>query len=71
VGDEPTYNYPRFDEYVTSGLEAEEFGVFPGHLHVGETAPDATLIRLDDEEEVSLSSLWAKQPVVMEFGSFT
>jgi hypothetical protein len=70
-GGSVTYNYPRFDEYVTSGLEAEEFGAFPGNLHVGESAPDATLSRLDDGDDVALADLWRSRLVVMEFGSFT
>ncbi len=70
-GDGPAYNYPRFDEYVTSGLEAEEFGAFAGHLGVGEQAPDGTLVPLDGSEPVTLSRLSRDRLVVMEFGSFT
>lgn len=65
------YNYPRFDEYVTSGREAREFGAFPTHLGVGVPAPDATLTRLDDGDEVALSELWRHRMAVLEFGSFT
>ena len=65
------YNYDRFDQYVESGAELVEFSAFPNHLHAGDRAPDATLIRLDDEEPVQLSDLWADRNVVLEFGSFS
>lgn len=65
------YNYERFDAYVRDGGEQAEFAAFPGWLHVGEPAPDATLTRLADGEEVRLSSLWASGRAVLEFGSFT
>lgn len=65
------YNYARFDEYVTDGREAREFGAFATHLGVGVPAPDATLTRLDDGEEVALSELWRDRAAVFEFGSFT
>jgi hypothetical protein len=65
------YNYERFDEYVRSGREQTEFSVFPNHLHAGDAAPDATLVRLDDGERVTLSALWRAAPLVVEFGSFT
>jgi hypothetical protein len=65
------YNYAHFDEYVTSGLEAAEFGAFPTHLGVGVDAPDATLVRLDDGAEVRLAELWRSRLAVLEFGSFT
>jgi hypothetical protein len=71
VGNATEYNYARFDEYVTSGLEAEEFGAFRTHLGVGESAPDASLTRLADGVPVALSDLWRSQPLVIEFGSFT
>lgn len=69
--DADAYNYARFDEYVTSGLEAQEFAAFPGHLRAGEQAPDGRLVRLHDDENVTLSGLWRSRPVVIEFGSFT
>ena len=65
------YNYARFDEYVTSGLEAEEFGAFPTHLGVGGRAPDVAVTRLDDGEQVAFADLWRSRMVVFEFGSFT
>lgn len=65
------YNYDRFDQYVESGEELAEFSAFPNHLHAGDAAPDAALLRLDDEKEVRLSELWAERNVVLEFGSFT
>jgi hypothetical protein len=67
----PSYNYNRFDEYVTTGLEAEEFGAFSTRLGVGESAPDATLTRLADGQAVALSDLWRSGALVIEFGSFT
>lgn len=65
------YNYDRFDRYVDSGAELAEFLAFPNHLHAGDPAPEASLIRLDDESEIRLSDLWADHNVVLEFGSFT
>jgi hypothetical protein len=64
------YNYERFDLYVESGEDEREFGAFPNLLHAGEQAPDGELTLLDGER-VGLSELWAKHPVVLEFGSFT
>lgn len=65
------YNYERFDEYVRSGREREEFAAFPEHLHAGMQAPDFSAVRLDDGEQVALSAFWRTAPVVVEFGSFT
>ena len=65
------YNYHRFDQYVESGAELAEFSAFPNHLHAGDPAPDAKLIRLDDEKPVQLSDLWVERNLVLEFGSFT
>lgn len=42
-----------------------------GHLHVGDLAPDFTLMKLDKTERVQLSSLAAQRPVVLVFGSYT
>jgi hypothetical protein len=64
------YNYERFDVYVESGEDEREFGAFPNTLHAGEQAPDGELTLLDGNR-VRLSELWAEQPVVLEFGSFT
>jgi hypothetical protein len=64
------YNYEHFDEYVSSGGDEVEFGAFPNMLHAGERAPDGELQRLDGER-VRLSELWSRNPVVLEFGSFT
>ncbi len=65
------YNYERFDAYVESGAEVAEFASFPGHLHAGDSAPDASLTTLNDGREVRLSDLWAERNLVVEFGSFT
>lgn len=67
----PEYNYDRFDQYVESGAELAEFSAFANLLHAGDPAPDASLLRLDDEAEVRLSELWADHNLVIEFGSFT
>jgi hypothetical protein len=42
-----------------------------GTLHLGDTAPDFTLTKLDKTGTVQLSELSKKQPVVMVFGSYT
>jgi hypothetical protein len=65
------YNYERFDAYVESGAEIVEFAAFPGHLHAGDPAPDASLTALKDGTAVRLSDLWADRNLVLEFGSFT
>jgi hypothetical protein len=65
------YNYERFDEYVDSGQEANEFSAFPNHLHAGEAAPDFAAFRLDDGRTIRLSDVWTRRNVVLEFGSFT
>ena len=42
-----------------------------GGLQPGDAAPDFSLLKLDKSERVQLSSLTAKQPVVLVFGSYT
>ncbi|HEV2395521.1 MAG TPA: hypothetical protein VGS27_01090 [Candidatus Sulfotelmatobacter sp.] len=42
-----------------------------GHLQTGDPAPDFSLTKLDKSAAVQLSSLTAKQPVVLVFGSYT
>ena len=42
-----------------------------GALHVGDQAPDFSLIKLDKSERVQLSLLRQHQPVVLVFGSYT
>ncbi len=43
-----------------------------GTLHVGDPAPDFSLVRLDKSASVQLSSLTAQgHPVVLIFGSYT
>ena len=42
-----------------------------GHLAVGETAPDLSVITLTDKTPLELSSLWSQKPVVLVFGSYT
>ena len=60
------YNYARFDGSPAQG----DFDAFPGRLHVGEQAPDATLTDLDGGE-VTLSALWQSSHLLLEFGSYT
>lgn len=64
------YNYEKFDTYVETGPEAEEFGRFANVLHAGERAPDGDLTALDGSP-ARLSGLWRRRGVVLEFGSFT
>jgi hypothetical protein len=42
-----------------------------GTLHVGDQAPDFSLLKLDKSERVQLSLLSHQQPVVLVFGSYT
>jgi len=42
-----------------------------GALHPGDPAPDFALMKLDKSERIQLSSLTARQPVVLVFGSYT
>lgn len=43
-----------------------------GHLHVGDPAPDFSLLKLHENTSVQLSSLTAQgRPVVLIFGSYT
>ena len=69
--DAETYNYERFDAYVEAGEDEGEFGTFMDRLHVGESAPSATVTDLETGEDVELAELWRRQHTVMEFGSFT
>jgi hypothetical protein len=42
-----------------------------GALQPGDSAPDFALMKLDKSERIQLSSLTARQPVVLIFGSYT
>ena len=42
-----------------------------GTLHPGDPAPDFALMKLDKSERIQLSSLTARQSVVLVFGSYT
>lgn len=42
-----------------------------GLLQPGDAAPEFSLMKLDKSEAVQLSSLTARQPVVLIFGSYT
>ena len=42
-----------------------------GSLHIGDPAPDFTLLKVDKSERVQLSQLNENKPVVLVFGSYT
>ena len=42
-----------------------------GSLHIGDAAPNFSLLKLDKTATIHLSELNQKQPVVMVFGSYT
>ncbi len=42
-----------------------------GTLHVGDPAPDFSLLKLDKSGSVHLAELNQRQPVVLVFGSYT
>lgn len=42
-----------------------------GTLNIGDHAPDFTLTKLDHSAQVQLSSLTARKPAVLIFGSYT
>jgi hypothetical protein len=42
-----------------------------GSLHVGDSAPDFWLLKLDKSERIQLSRLNQRRPVVLVFGSYT
>jgi hypothetical protein len=42
-----------------------------GTLRPGDAAPDFALMKLDKSERIQLSSLTARQPIVLVFGSYT
>jgi hypothetical protein len=42
-----------------------------GQLRPGDPAPDFSLMKLDKTDRMRLSSITAKQPVVLVFGSYT
>jgi peroxiredoxin len=42
-----------------------------GTLQMGDAAPDFSLTKLDKTDKIQLSSLTARQPVVLVFGSYT
>ena len=42
-----------------------------GHLRIGDSAPDFSLLKVDKSERVRLSTLIQRQPVVLVFGSYT
>jgi hypothetical protein len=42
-----------------------------GHLQIGDSAPDFSLLKVDKSERIQLSTLNQRQPVVLVFGSYT
>jgi hypothetical protein len=52
-------------------FESAWLHVRSGSLHLGDAAPDFSLMKLDKSARVQLSDLTAKQPVVLIFGSYT
>ena len=67
----PSYNDPRFDDYVAAGGDVADEAGFWTSPRAGQRAPNFTLRRLGDDAGVGLSDLWRSKPLVMEFGSFT
>jgi hypothetical protein len=66
---------------VMSHMPMPAFFLFPfetmwnqarhGQLNPGDQAPDFAVTTLEDKVPVHLASLWASQPVVLVFGSYT
>lgn len=42
-----------------------------GTLHVGDSAPNFSLLKVDKSGQIRLSELNQRQPVVLVFGSYT
>jgi hypothetical protein len=42
-----------------------------GNLHIGDAAPDFSLVKYDHSGQIQLSALNKTQPVVLVFGSYT
>jgi len=61
------YNYPNFP----LDMDGAVFAAFANRLHAGERAPDGEVTDAATGERTSLSSYWAKGPLVIEFGSIT
>lgn len=59
-----TYNYAEF-------VGSEDWLSFRSILPVGSTAPDFTGTDLASGEPRKLSDYWARQDLLIEFGSFT
>lgn len=71
MNDLVSYNYAHFDQHIAEHGEQEMTTAFRSSFRVGERAADFSLVRLDDDAQVTLSDLWRSKPLVMEFGSFT
>ncbi|CAN5523594.1 hypothetical protein BH23ACT7_BH23ACT7_08130 [soil metagenome] len=69
--DATAYNYDRFDVHVEDGRERREFEAFPNLLHAGDPAPEIDGLLLNTGGRITLSHIWRKRTVVIEFGSFT
>ena len=61
------YNYAVFNMQA----ERPKFEQFVSTLHVGEVAPSFPLEDLDSGDTVELKDLWAREMLIIEFGSFT
>jgi hypothetical protein len=72
---------PEVFGHVMSRMPMPAFFLFPfetmwtqarkGHLTVGDTVPDFSVETLETKTPVQLASLWATNPVVLVFGSYT
>ncbi|MBL4689115.1 MAG: hypothetical protein JKY37_31270 [Nannocystaceae bacterium] len=61
------YNYTVFE----MAREQAPFDAFKRGLFVGDRAPSFPLENATTGEVVEISSLWARGPAVLEFGSLT
>jgi hypothetical protein len=57
--------------FLTAPFETMWLRARAGRLHPGDAAPDFNLVTLDKKSRVALSSLIARGPVVLVFGSYT
>jgi hypothetical protein len=62
------YNYAHF---VLDENEQRGFAEFRTLMHAGGPAPDGELVDARTEQRVTLSSLWKRKHLILEFGSFT
>lgn len=62
------YNYRHF---VLDENEQANFRAFRDLMHAGDDAPDGDLVDARSGERVTLSALWKRKHLILEFGSFT